>query len=211
MALNNKFKGIICLIALTIVLSSCSKEKVIDKSMEANYYSNLEYSKKLSSKIDIEGYRKSMETLLNGNIIYKDYLDKQVKPLKNVTDTLKDTLYVEAERRNKEAIIEDDDEEGWEGALDIYDDVEMTKQEDGEYAIYGDEYNINGYGTKEEAQKAIDEFNKKPTETIKDIDAYNDLLLVRIHNKYFGLRVIGFKLVDGKIDSIEEMVRFGEE
>lgn len=175
-------------VVLLMVLAGCSDrltdEELIEYRRMERVYNDMQY------KIDIEKYKDAILFLVSPDKVDKNYIEKGRELY---GDIINESIF------NK--FIEELPDEISDEPLDNFDnyedynieiDEESIKNE--EYPIYGSHLEIIGYGTLEEHQKSLEEFNSLPDNIIKFISIYKGLLVIKLDNKYTGEFMVSVKL-----------------
>lgn len=215
-------------IALVFQISGCAKR--LSKKEEAEYHRMEKAYEEMMEGIDTDKYEEAILFLVSDDISskegieagrskFKDLIDDRVfesliagLPDENINQEEEDLTNWEddpAEWQDDEIIEEDDFDDILEG-LEIPENVDIENiknilrpNEEGLYPIYGDYFEIIGYGTKEEAVKALIDFYSKPLNTIRYIGSYKSIVMARIDNKYSGEFLVRVKVKNGKIIDYE--------
>lgn len=187
---------IVALLISMISLTGCE----ISKNKVAEYNSMKSTLEFINSDIDIDKYNNALLFIMSDEAKYRDTLETGIK---QYSDVLGDSIYTkligESLGDSKNNI-----EKGEEYYSNPYNNVDIGKKRD-KYAIYAEHYTITGYGTKEQAQEALDDFNSLPLNSITQINYYQDMITVRMDNKYTGEKLLRVTLKDGKIQDYKIM------
>lgn len=191
-----KFISISLIVISLASLTGCSFG--LDESKMAEYHDMEAINSYMESPLDADKYTESILFILSDDVRYSDYLNENSIKYK---DTIGDSIISELGKRTS-YISKEYEDPGDEGEPSIY-DVNNLVGEDDRYPLYGACYSIEGYGTKEEAIQAIEDFNLQALNNITSLNVYRDMLVARVFNKYSGESLVRFKIVNCKLEDFK--------
>ncbi len=175
-----KYLVILLVFAMTI-LAGCGNKQVDQKE--------LRYDREMKSIISVEDYKEVFEDI----ITYRDY-DETAK------------LLVREKYQNVVRPYVFDQLDGLSNSMKlVYPGITSNTMEikkDGEYPVFNDRFDIKYYGEYDEYIESIEEFYKHDMNTIENIEATNDKIIVKVNNKYNGIYYIYAYTVNGEITYI---------
>lgn len=188
-------KRVIALVALTILtFTGCG----MSSGKLAEYYSMKSAYDEISYTVDTNKYTSAVLFLINPEIVFTEFIEENAESFSDIID---DTLMIQvrAKSNKKEAAKDSGDkftnleEEQYknENKIEVIDEYG--------HPIYGTHYEIINYGTKEESEQSLIDFNALPDNTVMSVSIYKDMVIYRVDNKYYGEYMVRIKLNNNKI------------
>lgn len=191
--------SILCLLTIGISLVGCSVRGVDKSDPIVAYNINLSELNNVDSHEILDRYTEAIMFIVSDDIIYRDYIEENREKFK---DTIDDLVFTQLLSKATEDTTPTIDLTNEEYLSNPYNNIDLEVDEEGDYPIYGTHYVVSKYGTREEAQEALDLFNSTPTNTIVYSVVYRDGITLKLDNKYTGGYALKIGTENGKITTV---------
>ena len=165
-------RKILTVIVVLTLLVGCTQRLESEQIAE---YRNMERAlSEMNYSLDVERYEQAILAILDGRDTaeWEDIIGNHL---------LEDGLeHPEDEEPLDDFTNYEDEDLDWDEI-----EEELASGED-DYPIYDDHFNIVGYGTKEESERSIKEFEELPDNRVTHTSVYKDVIVLTVDSKYTG-------------------------